>query len=385
VIATTIFWGSVLLLLYSYAGYPALIAAWARLRPRPTLKRPILPRVTVLVVAHDEEAVVAERIANLRALDYPREKLQILIASDGSTDATVERAKTAAAPGGIEVIAFARRRGKPAVLHDLVERATGEIVVLGDARQRFEPQCLRSLVAAFADPAVGAVSGDLVWSRDGELETVVGQGVGAYRRYESRVRLWESRVDSSIGTTGAIYAVRRSLFPPIPPDTILDDVLVPMRIMKAGYRVLFDPGIRAFDRAPATAGEEFRRKARTLAGNYQLFSREAWMLVPGRNRLWLQTISHKVLRLLGPALLLMALAANLALLERSGFRWMLLAQAGFYGAAGLGGMLRSRRKVSPIFSLPYAFCLANAAALVGALRFLGCRQQVTWQRASARP
>jgi cellulose synthase/poly-beta-1,6-N-acetylglucosamine synthase-like glycosyltransferase len=385
VIAAALFWGSILLLLYSYAGYPALIAAWARLRPRPVLKSPILPAVTVLVVAHDEEAIVAARIANLLALDYPRDLLQILFASDGSTDATVERAKAAAVRRGIEVIAFAQRRGKPAVLNDVVRRASGEILVLADARQRFEPSCLRALVAAFADPAVGAVSGDLVWNTEGEGETAVARGVGAYRRYESRVRLWESRVDSSIGTTGAIYAVRRSLFPWIRPDTILDDVLIPMKIMKAGRRVLFDPAIRAYDRAPATAREEFQRKARTLAGNFQLFSRETWMLVPGRNRLWLQTISHKVLRLLGPALLVMALVANLALLERTGFRWMLLAQAAFYGAAAVGAIGRSRRKPSPLFSLPYAFCLANAAALVGAIRFLGRRQQVTWERASARP
>jgi len=379
--AAVIFWASLLLLLYAYLGYPALIGAWALLRPRPAVRRAILPTVTIVVVAHNEAERIRARIENLHALDYPKGSLEILIVSDGSTDGTAERAR-ACGPAGLRVIAFAARRGKPAVLNEIVRQSRGEIVVLADARQRFEPGAVRALVALFADPGVGAVSGDLILTHDGR-DTPVGQGVGAYRRYESFIRLCESRVGSTVGATGAIYAIRRVLFPPLPEDTILDDVLIPMRIARRGYRVLFEPAARAFDHAPATGREEFGRKARTLAGNFQLLFREKWLLNPLGNRLWLQTVSHKGLRLLGPALLLAAFASNLVLIGRPGYRLAFLAQMTFYAGALLGGLLRGKGRVLPLFSLPYTFCLVNGAALAGAFRFLASRQRVTWQKASA--
>jgi biofilm PGA synthesis N-glycosyltransferase PgaC len=379
--AAVIFWASLLLLAYAYLGYPALIGAWALLRPRPTVRGAMLPKVTVVVVAHNEAERIGARIENLRSLDYPRESLGILIVSDGSTDGTAERAR-AGAPGGMQVIAFAARRGKPAVLNEIVRRLRGDIVVLADARQRFDPGALRALVAPFADPGVGAVSGDLVLTSDGG-RTAVGQGVSAYRRYESFVRLCESRVGSTVGATGAICAIRRILFSPLPEDIILDDVLIPMRIARRGYRVLFEPTARAFDRAPGTAREEFGRKARTLAGNFQLLFREKWLLNPLGNPLWFQTISHKGLRLLGPALLFAALASSLLLVGRPGYRLALLAQGVFYTGAVLGGLLRGTGRAFPLFSLPYTFCLANGAALAGAFRFLASRQRVTWDKTSA--
>ncbi|HEV8703090.1 MAG TPA: glycosyltransferase family 2 protein [Candidatus Polarisedimenticolia bacterium] len=379
--AAVIFWASLMLLVYAYLGYPALIGAWALLRPRPTVRGAILPTVTIVVVAHNEAERIEARIENLRSLDYPRGSLGILIVSDGSTDGTAERAR-AGSPGGMQVIAFAARRGKPAVLNEIVLRLRGDIVVLADARQRFDPGALRALVAPFADREVGAVSGDLVLTGDGG-RTAVGQGVSAYRRYESFVRLCESRVGSTVGATGAICAIRRTLFSPLPQDTILDDVLIPMRIARRGYRVLFEPAARAFDRAPGTAREEFGRKARTLAGNFQLLFREKWLLNPLGNPLWLQAVSHKGLRLLGPALLLAAFASNLFLVSRPGYGLTLLAQVTFYTGALLGGLLRGSGRVLALFSLPYTFCLANGAALAGAFRFLASRQRVTWDKTSA--
>jgi poly-beta-1,6-N-acetyl-D-glucosamine synthase len=377
--AAAIFWGSLLLLLYAYLGYPLLIGAWALLRPRPAALGTTLPTVTIVVVAHNEAGRIEGRIENLGSLDYPKGSLEILIVSDGSTDGTAERAR-ALETAGLRVIAFAARRGKPAVLNEIVPRSRGDIVVLADARQRFDPQAVRSLVALFADPGVGAVSGELILTEGGR-GTAVGQGVSAYRRYESFVRLCESRVGSTVGATGAIYAIRRDLFSPLPEDTILDDVLIPMRIARRGYRVLFEPAARAFDRAPATAREEFGRKARTLAGNFQILFRERWLLNPLGNRLWLQTVSHKGLRLLGPALLLAVFATNLILIRRPGYRLVLLAQVTFYAGALIGGLLRGRGRVVPLFSLPYTFCLVNGAALAGAFRFLASRQRVTWDKA----
>ena len=170
--------------------------------------------------------------------------------------------------------AFAVRRGKAAVLNDVVPRASGAIVVLADARQRFEPDTVRALTRPFADPAVGAVSGELILTETPDGPTV-GRGVGVYWRYEKLIRKSESRVDSTVGATGAIYAIRRELFEPIPEDTLLDDVLIPLRIVRRGYRVLFEPAARAWDRVAASAGEELARKVRTLAGNFQLFCARA--------------------------------------------------------------------------------------------------------------
>jgi poly-beta-1,6-N-acetyl-D-glucosamine synthase len=372
------FWGCGSLLAYVYLGYPALAWVWSRVRPRPVRRAAREPSVSVLIVAHDEAARVAARLENVLALDYPRDQMEIVLASDGSTDGTAEIAR-AYTPDGVTVLAFERRRGKAAVLNDLVGKARGEIVVLADARQIFERRTLRALVEPFADPRVGAVSGELVLTHGPEA-TAVGHGVGVYWRYEKMIRRSESRVDSTIGATGAIYALRRDLFEPIPEDTVADDVLIPLRIVRQGYRVLFEPEARAYDREAARAEQEFRRKARTLAGTFQLFARERWLLDPRRNRLWFQTLSHKGLRLLLPLLHAGALIADVSLARRPFHRRTLLAQTTFYLTALAGYALRNEHRRTPLLSVPYAVCLLNGATLVGFVRFLRGTQRATWDR-----
>jgi len=373
-----IFWVSVALLAYAYVGYPALVAARARLRPRPPA-RGGEPTVSIVIVAHDEATRIGARIQNLLALDYPADRLEIVIASDGSSDGTPERAR-AWEPEGVTVVAFETRRGKPAVLNDVVPKARGEIVVMGDARQTFDARALRELVTPFGDAGVGAVSGELILRADGE--THVGEGVGFYWRYEKFIRRHESRADSTVGATGAIYAIRRALFVPIPPDTILDDVLIPMTIARRGYRVLFEAGARAYDRPAATAREEFRRKVRTIAGTFQLFARGRWLLSPRQNRLWLQTVSHKGLRLLSPLLLLAIAGSNVLLLGHGLYRLSLGAQVVFYAAALLGWLTPNARTRIPFMGVPYVFCLLNWATAVAFVRFLSGRQRVTWDKAA---
>jgi biofilm PGA synthesis N-glycosyltransferase PgaC len=374
-----VFWGSVLLLSYVYVGYPALVWAWAAVRGRPARRQSELPPVTVLIVAHDEAARVTARIENLLAQDYPADRLEIVIASDGSTDGTVELGR-AWEPAGVSVIAFEARRGKPAVLNDVVPKARGEIVVLADARQRFDVGTVRALVERFGDRRVGAVSGELILT-SGPEGTAVSRGVGFYWRYEKFIRRHESRADSTVGATGAVYAIRRDLYEPIPEDTLLDDVLIPLRISRRGYRVLFEPAACAWDRAAATAREEFARKVRTLAGNFQLFARERWLLRPRQNRLWLQTVSHKGLRLLAPFLHVTAFIANVALCGSWFYRSLLVAHAAFYAAALGGYAVRNATRRTPFLSLPYVVCLLNFATVIGFARFIAGRQRVTWDKA----
>ncbi len=211
----------------------------------------------------------------------------------------------------------------------------------------------------------------------------VGEGVGAYWRYEKLVRRAESAFDSTVGATGAIYAIRRRLFEPIPPDTLLDDVLIPLRIVRRGFRVVFDGRARAWDAAAASAREEYTRKVRTIGGVLQLFARERWLWVP-THRLWAQAISHKLLRLAAPFLMATALVASAALAAGHAFyAGACTAQVVFYAAAATGALVRGRRgAVARLLGVPYAFCLLNLTTLVSLWRFALGRQAVQWRKAA---
>ena len=243
---------------------------------------------------------------------------------------------------------------------------------------------LRALVENFADPAVGAVSGELVITTS-DRTAAAGRGSAFYWRYEKFIRSTEGRADSTVGATGAIYAIRRELFEPIPDDTILDDVLIPLRIVRRGYRVLFEPRARAYDSASATAQHEFVRKARTIAGTFQLFSRELWLFNPRRNRLWLETMSHKALRLALPVLHATLFVASAVLAPTASWFYQaaFAGQAAFYAAAIIGYRQGCNPRRSFVVTVPCAICLLSWATVVGFVRFLTNRQQVTWERVAA--
>lgn len=376
-----VFWISALGIGYVYAGYPLLLAAWARLRPCPPPRAASpdddLPTVSIVIAARNEAAKLPARIANLLALDYPAERRQIIVVSDGSSDDTLNVLATFGA--AVETI-DAPPRGKAASLNAGVARATGAILVFADARQMFSPDAVRELVAPFADPAVGAVTGELLLDceasevagrrtgierrrlfvdrrtrddrgpgrrldvdRRGRVESTIAEGVGLYWTYEKRLRQWESAVDSTLGATGAIYALRRPLYRPLPAATILDDVLTPMRAVLAGYRVVYSGRAFAFDRAAIDAGAEQRRKVRTLAGNVQILWQEPRLLVPFVNRVWVQYVSHKLGRLLVPYALLTLFAASVALSGRAAiYTLALIAQCALYLLAGYGAWLEQR-------------------------------------------
>jgi cellulose synthase/poly-beta-1,6-N-acetylglucosamine synthase-like glycosyltransferase len=376
------FWVAVSLLAYVYVGYPLI--AWMRARVHAKAHRQVAaePMVTVVVVAYNEAQRIERRIENLLSLDYPRAKLEILVASDGSTDGTDGRARWFER-AGVKVRAFETRRGKAAVLNDVIPLARGEIVVLADARQRFDSGALRALVADFGDRDVGAVSGELVIrTRANEHGSTIAAGSSFYWRYEKFIRRNESQAYSTVGATGAVYAIRRELFERIPDDTLLDDVLIPMRIISHGYRVLFEPAAMAYDLAAASPRQEFVRKVRTIAGTFQLFAREHWLLNPFRNGVWFETLSHKGLRLLTPLLHAVILVANVGLLALPAYRWILGAQVAFYAAAAVTHLLGQRRTVL-LTRVPYTMCLLVWATVVGFIYFATRQQQVTWERVTA--
>lgn len=372
------FWAALLLLVYTYVGYPAVMWLRARLRPRPWRTGAELPTVTIVVVAYNEAARIERRLQNLLGLDYPSSRFDILVASDGSTDSTAARAR-AVDPRRVSVVAFDQRRGKPAVLDDVVPRARGEIVVLADARQHFERRALRALMAPFTDPMVGAVSGELMLV---SLRSTPGaDGAGLYWRYEKAIRRAESLVGSTVGATGAIYAIRRRLFEPIPEDTLLDDVLIPVRIARRGYRVVLVSEARAWDRVMPVS-HEFARKVRTIAGNFQLLARERWLMSPLQNPLWFQTVSHKALRLVGPALLATVFIASLSLATHPLYAAALAGQVVCYAAAAAGCIIQHTGRSPRWLTPPYMFCVLNFATIVAFVRFVTGGQTVTWQMTS---
>ncbi len=350
-----VFWLSVALIAYVYAGYPVLLAIWARIATigaarggvhDASPRRPsALPPVTIIIAARNEARRLPSRIDNLLASDYPKDCMQIVVASDGSTDATLDALEPYAST--VELIMLPPG-GKARALNAAVARARHPILVFADARQRFAPDAIRRLVRHFERLSVGAVSGELVLDcEQGASASTVAGGVGAYWKYEKWLRRREAVVGSTLGVTGAVYAMRRVLWEPLPPDTILDDVLGPMRVVLRRYRVLFDATAVAFDEAAGDVVVETQRKVRTLAGNFQLLALEPRLLVPGLNPVWLQFMSHKVGRLAVPYALLTLLASSAWLAPRS---WVyaaaLAAQLAFYGLAAYGAVLDRRRRVT---------------------------------------
>lgn len=369
-----ILWGSVALVAYAYFGYPVAVALLSRAVGRRTAKGPSLPSVTVIVAGYNEEAVIGKRLQNLIDSDYPKDRLEVIFGSDGSTDSTVAEA-SAFERCGVRVLVFNERRGKVSVLNDCVKAAKGEILVFTDARQTFDRGAIRALVENFADASVGAASGELMLSGASGF----GSSFAAYWDYEKAVRRAESGIDSVIGVTGAIWALRKGLFEPYPADIILDDLYQPLRVVLKGYRVVFEPGARAFDVAEKAAGGEIRRKARTIAGNWQVFATMKGVLNPVRNRAFVQLVSHKLLRVLVPFLLAAAFGANLALAGSQFYRVLLLAQAAFYGLCllSVAAPPRAAARVLKLFS---AFTILNFSAIVGFVRYFTNSQGVIWKR-----
>ncbi|MDB5332044.1 MAG: glycosyl transferase [Phycisphaerales bacterium] len=356
------FWLCAACVVYAYVAYPLFIFAVSAKRGRPVRLGPArVTSVSVVIAAHNEQASIGRRMRELAAMVTATGlEGEVIVVSDGSTDATADIARKplpGAAPP-VRVVELPSRQGKAAALNAGCAASRGEVIVFADTRQTWAADALAMLLRNFADPTIGAVGGELV------VETAPGvmAGVGMYWRFEKWLRRQESRVHSTVGLTGAIAAVRRKCFQPIPPGTILDDVYWPLRVVMQGFRVVHEGEARAFDRLPDRPRDEFRRKVRTLSSNFQLVTRLPAALLPWRNPVWFQFISHKLLRLAVPWALL-ALLVSSAMLNGAAYHALLAAQLGFYGAA-LYGMWHGSQPRMRIAAAAASFVVLNAAAFL---------------------
>jgi poly-beta-1,6-N-acetyl-D-glucosamine synthase len=360
---------------YTLAGYPMLLAAAARFRRRPVEKRFEAKTVTILLPVRNGERWLRAKLESLLALRYPAELVQILVISDGSTDGTEEIACQYA--GRIE---FLRTQGggKAVALNAGLERARGDILFLTDVRQPIDPNCLKHLVACFADPSVGVVSGELVINEGPSREEA---SVGLYWKYEKWLRKLESRIDSVMGATGCIYAMRRELAAPLPPGTLVDDMFLPLTAFFKGYRVILEDSAMAFD-YPTALDAEFRRKVRTQAGVYQIIGMFPQLLL-SRNRMWLAFVSHKLARLFLPFALIVA-AVTSFYLDDPWRSIAIAAQAAFYATALLDLWVPDSAGIKSLSATARSFVVLMAAALCAPLVLVRPPGEI-WKETEVRP
>ena len=369
------FWGATALVAYTYFGY----AGWLWLRShrwRTDVRRgSYSPFVSVVMVVRNEERMLECKLENLLTLDYPAELMQLVVVSDGSTDRTEVILHEHASNPRVNVVLNQLSRGKASGLNDALELAQGDIVVFTDARQNIEPGALRLLLENFADPQVGCVSGELMLGDPQTGET--REGLGIYWRVEKRIRELEAVSGSVVGATGSLYAIRRNLVVPLPPETILDDVYLPMQAVRRGFRVVFDARARAWDSADLGSGQEFARKVRTLSGNYQLLQLAPWLLTSA-NPIRLEFVSHKLLRLIVPFALAGILVASLVL-RAPVYRLALALQVAFCGLSFLAIAQLKRGPVARLADAAFTFVVLNTAAVVAFANFVSGRK-AAWIR-----
>jgi cellulose synthase/poly-beta-1,6-N-acetylglucosamine synthase-like glycosyltransferase len=373
------------LVAFSYAGYPLVLAAWGALHDlrgalrffsggpdRRERAGPVeWPRVTIVLAAFDEESCIREKVENCLAVDYPPDRLDVVVGCDGCTDRTAEIARQAGR-GRVRVVELAPRQGKASVLARLVPSAPGDVVVLTDANTSFEPGAVRALARRFRDPSVGAVVGRL------RLRTRDGGGEGLYWAYETFLKYLEGKLGCVLGANGGLYAIRRLLFPALPTDTITDDFVIPLRIAVRGWKVPYEPTAVAHEDAPDDPVAEFGRRARIGAGNWQALARLPDLLDPRSGFVAFAFVSHKLLRWAAPFLLVLALLASFAGATTPGAwacRTLLAAQVAFYTLAAAG----ERGAGAPGRTARY-FVTMNAALAVGWWRFARGTQRAAWRR-----
>jgi cellulose synthase/poly-beta-1,6-N-acetylglucosamine synthase-like glycosyltransferase len=387
----SIFWASLFLIVYTYFLYPVvLFLAYAVLQVRRdwhylngrrnrrilAVSLDGLPKVSIIIPAYNEEACILAKIANLRNLDYPKDKVEVIFVSDGSTDRTNSILEDwSASDLDIQPIFLPVRMGKSNALNRAVAAARGDILVLTDTSTQIEPNAIHKLIRHFADPKVGVACGSLQFR--GTAESRGTEGV--YWKYETMLRLMEARLGATLTASGAIYALRRDCYRPISPDTLIDDFVIPMNARKQGHKLIYDPEVIGIEIAASTISGEFTRRVRLAVGSFRALADLIRVPLPGFARV--AFISHKLLRWVLPFLLIGVLVTNLFLVRLHAFYVLTLAaQFLFYLWASLGAVLRNRAVTIPGALIGYFVVAMNLAFLVGFFRCFTRRGETTWQR-----
>jgi len=372
VAAQIIFWSAVFLASYSYLGYPLVLLALGLVIHREIRKQPIQPFVSLLIPAYNEAKVIRRKIENSLAFDYPRDRIEIVVASDGSTDETAGIAQSLADGGYLRVLAFPQNRGKVATLNSSIPELRGEIVVFSDASAMLAPDSLRRLVENFADPSVGAASGLYKVVKADQVD--IGSSEDFYWKYETFLKVKESQLASTLGGHGHLHAIRKELYPYPPSETINDDYVIPLSVVAKGYRAVYEPAAIVSEEAHEMTG--FGRRVRIMAGNIQQLREFKPLLGPPRLLPLFFFVSHKLSRLVVPFAMLAALIANLFMLTTPLYFALFCGQLIFYLLAVSGAIWRLRPRV---LMLPFYFCMINAAAFFGFYHALTNRRRMAWK------
>ncbi|MDB5100308.1 MAG: glycosyl transferase family 2 [Cyanobacteria bacterium RYN_339] len=371
------FWAGVALVAYTYVGYPVVAWALARVLGRPNATGPGLPMVTLLIAAHNEEDVIAAKIENSLALDYPADRLEIMVVADGCSDRTCE-VVSRYVHLGVRLVVQEPRAGKVAALNRGVPMAQGEVVVGSDANAMYRPDALRRLVRHFEDPEVGMAAGEKRVLGAGNA----AKGEGLYWRYEHFLKQQDSLLSSAMGATGEIFAIRKALWKPVPGDSIIEDFVISMGVVQGGHRVIFDPSAVSEEQASPDLREEFKRKVRITAGGWQSVVRLWPLLSPTYGRVAFQYVSHRVLRwVVVPLLLPLLLVLNAVMAVDSRHYLALMGlHLAFYAAAFAGYAMQAQGRRPRATYVPFYFAYLNVAALCGGWRYLRNAQPVTWEK-----
>ena len=387
--AAALFWLSIAGLGYIFVGYPLLVWVASRLTgsTETELKRsggaatePLT--ATVLIAAHNETDTLVRKLHQLIACDAVA---AVRVGIDGASDDVVAAVESVA-DARVRAVPFPERQGKPAILSKLIPTVTTPVIVMADARQPLAPEAIEALLDRLQDPDIGVVSGELVFrpadeAVDGAAANSTSEGVGAYWRYEKFIRKCESNFRGVPGATGALYAIRTSLARPIADNTLLDDVVIPMQAVETGAKCVFEPRAVVYDQPSTQPGKEAIRKRRTIAGAAQLAIAQPRWLLPWRNPIWWEFVSHKLARLAAPLLLVVALAANAWLARESRLYAVLLGlHLAFYAAAALGYAAQRAGRRLPGLSLPLMFVTLNATTALALLDASRGRFQAAWKR-----
>ena len=372
-----LYWAMAGVVAYTYVGYSLLVLALAGVLKRRLLLSAELPRVTYLITAYNEERSLQAKLDQVLSLDYPRDKLEVMVASDGSTDRTDDIVSQYAARD-VKLVRVEGRVGKTETQNQAVRLATGDVIVFSDATTLYEPSAIRKIVRNYGDPTVGAVSGRYQYRNPSGAS--IGFGSMLFWSYENRIKAAQTRIGTVTGCCGCIYSVRRTLYEPLPAD-IISDLCEPLKILEKGYRIVFEPEAIAYEETTERTAEEFGMRVRVVTRGIRglLYMRK--LLNPLRHGfVAFQLISHKVLRWLVPVFALVFLIANIFIAGQHWFYALTLAgQVAFYGIAILGALLERYFVASRLLTVPLYFVAVNAAALVAMVKVLAGHRAVTWE------